>query len=108
MKGFVYLILQADNHGEETYKIGITKNDPQIRLRQLKTGNPNSLSVLKSYQSEHYLKIERWLHRKYFSCKTIAQNEWRTLTDEQVASFIDDCKHADDNFTWLSKRNPFF
>jgi hypothetical protein len=30
------------------------------------------------------------------------------LTDEQVISFIDDCKEADKSISFLLKNNPFF
>ena len=53
------------------------------------------------------LKVERWLHRKYF-VKTEAKNEWRSLSNEEVFSFIDDCKEADNNISFLLENNPFY
>ena len=47
--GYVYLILEIDKNGEETYKIGITKNDPIKRQKNLQTGNPNKIQVLNFY-----------------------------------------------------------
>jgi hypothetical protein len=105
--GYVYLLLQIDFDGNESYKIGITKNDPNKRVKQLQTGNPNKISLHRKYESKNYLKVERWLHRKYQG-KTEAKNEWRTLTDEQVFSFIDDCQAADDNIQFLLDNNSFF
>ena len=105
--GYVYLLLQLDFEGNESYKIGITKNDPNKRVKQLQTGNPNKISLHRKYESKNYLKVERWLHRKYQG-KTEAKNEWRTLTDEQVFSFLDDCKTADDNIQFLLDNNSFF
>jgi hypothetical protein len=35
--GYVYLLLQIDFDGNESYKIGITKNDPNKRVKQLQT-----------------------------------------------------------------------
>ena len=29
--GYVYLFLETDSAGQETYKIGVTKNDPKKR-----------------------------------------------------------------------------
>ena len=92
--GYVYLFLEIDNSGDETYKIGVTKNEPQKRIKQLQTGNPRKIELLKTYKSDNYLKIEKWLHRKY-SKKTEADNEWRTLESKEVFSFIDDCKEAE-------------
>ena len=106
--GYVYLILEGNVHGEELHKIGITKNDPQLRVKQLQTGNPNQVSLLKHYESENYKKVERWMHRKYGQSKTLAKNEWFQLTDEQVFSFIEDCKEADKNISFLKEHNPFF
>jgi hypothetical protein len=105
--GYVYLLLQIDFDGNESYKIGITKNDPNKRVKQLQTGNPNKISLHRKYESKNYLKVERWLHRKYQG-KTEAKNEWRTLTDEQVFSFLDDCQAADDNIQFLLDNNSFF
>ena len=105
--GYVYLMLQIDFEGTESYKIGITKNDPQLRMKQLQTGNPNKISVHRMYESKNYLKVERWLHRKY-QTRTEAKNEWRTLTYEQVFSFLDDCKTADDNIQFLLDNNSLY
>lgn len=105
--GYVYLFLETDSAGLETYKIGITKNDPKKRIKQLQTGNPRKIDLLKSYSSENYLKVERWLHRKYF-VKTEAKNEWRSLSNEEVFSFIEDCKEADKNISFLLENNPFY
>ena len=105
--GIVYLLLCVDNNGNETYKIGVTKRDVNERIKELSTGNPNKLSVLKSYQSPNYLKVEQWLHRKY-SIKTEAGNEFRHLTNEEVMSFLDDCKKADETITFMKANNPFY
>lgn len=105
--GYVYLLLQVDFEGNESYKIGITKNEPNLRVKQLQTGNPNKISLHRKYESKNYLKVERWLHRKY-QTKTEAKNEWRTLTDEQVFSFLDDCQTADDNIQFLLDNNSLY
>ena len=105
--GYVYLLLSISDDGVESHKIGVTKRDPKIRIKELGTGNPNKISLLRSYETKNYLKVEHWLHRKY-QTKTEAKNEWRTLTDEQVFSFHDDCKTADDNIQFLLDNNSFF
>lgn len=105
--GYVYLFLEVNINGDEAYKIGITKNEPTKRIKQLQTGNSSKLSLVKFYTSENYLKVERWLHRKY-QIKTQAENEWRSLTDEQVFSFLDDCQKADETISFLLKENPFY
>lgn len=105
--GYVYLLLQLDFEGNESYKIGVTKRDVNLRISELQTGNPNKISLHRKYESKNYLKVERWLHRKY-QTKTEAKNEWRTLTDEQVFSFLNDCQVADDNIQFLLENNSLY
>lgn len=106
--GYVYLILEVNIRGEELHKIGITKNDPNLRVKQLQTGNPNQVSLLQAYESVNYKKVEQWMHRKHAQSKTLAENEWFNLTNEQVFSFKDDCKKADETISFLKDNNPFF
>lgn len=106
--GYVYLILEVNQEGEELHKIGITKHEVGKRVKQLQTGNPNQISVLKYYESKNYKKVERWLHTRYSLSKTLANNEWFKLTNEEVLSFIDTCKKADETISLLLKENPFF
>jgi len=108
MNGYVYLICEVDSYGGEKYKIGETKNDPEKRLKGLKTGNSNEVFVLKKYESENYKRIERWLHKKYSSQKTLSKNEFFYLSPDQVISFINDCKEIDKTISVLKKHNPFY
>jgi len=106
IKGYVYLLMTNSENGE-VFKIGITKNNPLERIKQLSTGNDKKITLINSYQSQNYLKIERFLHRKYLT-KTEAGNEWRNLSIEQTISFLDDCIEADNNIKFLLKNNPFY
>ncbi len=105
--GYVYLILEVNQHGEEAHKIGISKNPPEKRLKQLQTGNSNEISILKHYESKKYKKVEKWLHNRYSPKRTLAQNEWFNLDNEDVLGFLDECKKAEEIFDLL-KDNPFF
>jgi Tfp pilus assembly protein FimT len=105
--GYVYLLLQIDNDGNEHYKIGVTKRSIDDRISELQTGNPNKITLHRKYETPNYLKVENWLHRKY-QTKTEAKNEWRALTNEQVLYFLDDCKAADDNIKFLLENNHFY
>jgi RNA processing factor Prp31 len=107
-KGFVYLIVEVNEKGQEKFKIGVTKNNPKERLKKLKTGNSNELEVLKFYESENYKRIEKWFHMKYASRKTIAKNEFFSLTDDQVINFIKDCKEIDSIINLMKEQNPFY
>ena len=88
--GFVYLLLEVNQYGEEYHKIGISKNEPEKRLKQLQTGNPNEIRVLKIYQSKNYKKIEKLLHSRFSNKKTLANNEWFHLSNEEVISFLEE------------------
>jgi len=106
-EGYVYLIVEGDHNGEEKYKIGVTKNDPSKRLKKLKTGNPNQLDILKLYKSKHYKKVEKFLHRKFSGQKTLSNNEFFYLSDEQVFGFVKYCEEAEYIIESL-KDNPYF
>lgn len=107
-KGYVYLLMSVDSSDEITYKIGITRRDINKRIKELQTGNGNKITLLKSYRTKNFLKVERFLHKKYGMSKTEAMNEWRTLTDENVLSFISDCEKADENIEFLLKNNSLY
>lgn len=106
--GYVYLILQINSSGGETCKIGLTKNNPELRVKQLSTGNGDRLTLLKAYESENYVKVEGFMHRKYKKLKTEAKNEWFELSDDNITTFIDDCKKVDETIQLLKETNPFF
>ena len=38
---YIYIITDGDNN----FKIGLTKRDPEKRLKQLQTGHPKTLSI---------------------------------------------------------------
>lgn len=103
--GYVYLVLEVDEKGSESHKIGSTKNDPLTRLKQLKTGNSNQVSILKFYESDNYQRIERLLHKKYISKQTLASNEWFNLSDEDVLNFLKECKKLDNILDSLSENH---
>jgi hypothetical protein len=106
--GYVYLLLEIDRSNNESYKIGVTKGDTAKRIKQLQTGNPNVITLSRVYKSNNYLKIEKWLHRKYGSLVTNANNEWRVLESNHVFSFIDDCRSAEELITFLQNNNHFY
>ena len=65
--GYVYLILEVDKDGYERHKIGITKNNPEKRVKQLQTGNSNVIRLLHTYESKNYKHVEKWLHNRSLS-----------------------------------------
>lgn len=106
--GYVYLILEIDKNGDERHKIGITKNNPEKRVKQLRTGNSGIIRLLEAYESKNYKKIEQWLHGRYKWKQTEAKNEWFNLSNNEVIGFLDECKKADSTISLLLKENPFF
>lgn len=106
--GYVYLLLEVDKDGNERYKIGITRKSVDKRVKQLQTGNSNKIQCLHSFQTEHFFKVEGWLHKKYNVQKTETKNEWFNLTNEQVAGFIDDCIEIEKKVVYLLENNPFY
>jgi len=107
--GYVYLILETDKDGlGERHKIGITKNSVEKRLKQLQTGNSNIIRLLQAYESPNYKKVEQWLHSRFSTKKTEANNEWFNLTDEDVLGFQSICKKLDETIQLLLKENHFY
>lgn len=106
--GYVYLILEIDKDGNERHKIGVTKNAPEKRVKQLQTGNSNIIRLLQAYESPNYKRVERWLHGRYSWKQTEAKNEWFNLSDNEVTNFIKECKMADVTIDLLLRENPFF
>ena len=109
--GYVYLINIKDT---DKYKIGITKNLPKDRLKELQTGNPIDLEVIDFYQSYLYRKIETVIHRLFKHKKYIIEDfknlkgEWFLLKNEDVASFTNSCKKIEDNLKFLKNNSVFY
>lgn len=58
----IYLI-SSELNNNTLYKIGITKNNVNKRLKQLKTGNPGTLTVIHTFESQYATKIEKHFHK---------------------------------------------
>jgi hypothetical protein len=107
MKGKIYLITNWSSNVNR-YKIGITKNSPEDRLKSLQTGSSGELVLLKVYESENYRKIEGILHRTYSHFSTDGGKEWFELPDDRVLNFIKECEKIDNNLNALKdSNNPF-
>jgi hypothetical protein len=90
--GIVYLLGEFSDYGR--FKIGISKNPVNRRLKQLQTGNSNEIFIVNEYKTKHYKEVERFLHRKYYSDKALG--EWFELSHEDVVNFTKTAKHYDD------------
>lgn len=99
----LYLLKQSTTN---LYKIGITKKDPSIRIKELQTGNGNELILIKTFKTLFNFKLETAIHA-YYRMNNI-NSEWFELSEEQIDSFESICKLYESNFTNLKKLgNPF-
>ena len=88
----LYIIRSGET---QLFKIGISK-DPDKRLKQLQTGNPNLLKIYftfqinNKYQNIKAVNIETTLHNflKEYVRKHIL-NEWFNLTDNEVVKIAE-------------------
>lgn len=104
--GIVYLLCELSD--TERYKIGTTKRDISKRLKELSTGNSNEIHLVNKYESEHYKKIESWLHRKYSSYKAEGGTEWFDLPAEDVIAFTRICEEVEGTIKYMMEHNHFF
>lgn len=100
---YVYLIKDTDREG--IYKIGMTKQVMEKRLKALQTGNASNLEVCCIHETCDAYTLEAMLHRKYQTKRV--KNEWFELTDEDVENFKSVCENLDNVIKSLSN-NPFF
>jgi hypothetical protein len=99
----VYLLV---NDEWTQFKIGISTKAIDKRLRSLKTGNGSEITLVNSFETPHYRKVEKWMHNKHHSKRLVG--EWFALNDNDVTNFISDCQKAHDTFQCLiDNGNPF-
>lgn len=88
------------------YKIGITGQNKDKRLKQLQTGTDKKLEVVKEFSSNYPFKVEGNLHR-YFSDKKI-NREWFKLDKTDIDNFLSLCEKYEAGFKLLEENNnPF-
>jgi len=89
--GIIYLIESKTNECVE-YKIGITSKSVTKRLHQMQTGNPATLKIINSYNTDNYEKLENVLHRMYKLHHV--RGEW--FSDKiNIDNFLKDCEFND-------------
>lgn len=101
--GFVYLI---ENTFDGAYKIGYTKGSVENRLLQLLTGSSQEIKIVHRFQSQHFRKLEKYLHRMFHHRHQ--RGEWFNLTPEEVEKFIPMCERAEENFNVLVEQGNYF
>lgn len=101
--GTVYLL---NAWGTDNYKIGVTKRDVNKRIKQLQTGCPDEIVLVKKFDCEHYRKVEGWLHRKHGAKRV--EGEWFVLEESDIHLFESDCSNFNETIALLTESNPFF
>ena len=93
-------------------KIGISEN-VEKRIKQLQTGCPFRIDVVKKYESPISARIEKILHRQYRSRK-VDENEynlmgeWFSIPVSEMLSFEEKCREIEGAINYLkSSGNPF-
>lgn len=102
--GFIYLIENVVGN-EVRHKIGFTK-DLERRVKQLDTGNPGEMNIIKHFETKWNRKLESYIQRTY-SIKNV-KNEWFNLSDNDVNEFLDECEKTEVMFDMMYKENYFF
>lgn len=101
----VYLIC-SEIHGEKLHKIGFTKRDISVRLKEFKTGNAANLYLVDSFRSKWGTNIESNFHRILKSKRV--KGEWFKLDDEDIKTFKEKCQTIHDNLNFLDSNNNVF
>lgn len=60
--GYVYLLCNPSN---DTFKIGVTKNEIEKRIKQLETGNAENIFMASYHYTEYPYRLEKMLHTRF-------------------------------------------
>jgi predicted GIY-YIG superfamily endonuclease len=99
---YIYLMQSLEN---SYYKIGVSKS-PNLRIKQLNTGNPELIKLIEVYQSNIAYEIEKVLHRRYSHARK--NNEWFDLSISDEVNFIKNCERIDESIKYLKKSGNAF
>lgn len=102
-KSNVYLLKVSS---DDIYKIGVAK-DVNRRVRQLQTGNPEDIKIIKVFPTDYPFKLESVLHRKHKFNQV--KGECFYLSPKDIDDFINTCSICENSFKILDESgNPFF
>lgn len=70
---YIYIITDGDNN----FKVGLTKSDPEKRLKQLQTGHPKKLTIHSYFKVplDKVFELEKLAHKELQS-KYQKRGEW--------------------------------
>lgn len=100
--GYVYLICDP---ATDKFKIGVTRENIQTRIKKLQTGNSTELFISSYYKCEYPFRLEKMLHNKFKNKKEL--NEWFNLENEDIFNFKKICKQQEELINLLLA-NPYF
>lgn len=103
---YTIYLLESWLNDVKIYKIGYTKRDVNKRIKELKTGNANTISLIKKFETNKYVSnIEKMLHFN-FSHKKYT-HEWFILDDNDVKDFDGLCIKYFNMYDNISKCNTY-
>ena len=100
--GYIYLICDSS---QNTYKIGVTRNLVQNRIKKLQTGNSSELHIVYTISTDYPFRLETLLHNKFKDKRVYG--EWFSLSDDDVKEFKNICNNLIDIIDSM-KDNPYF
>ena len=100
--GYIYLICDPN---QNTYKIGVTRNLVQDRIKKLQTGNASELHMIHTVETEYPFRLETMLHNKFKDKKV--HGEWYSLSQDDITNFKKICNSFIDMIDFM-KQNPYF
>ena len=100
-----YVYLLCDSGQDNMFKIGVTKQPIEKRIKQLQTGNGSEIFLVDYHATEYPYYIERMLHQKFCSERKIG--EWFDLDNEDIKLFKEECQKLEKIIIEL-KDNNFF
>jgi len=89
----------------DRFKIGVTKRKIEDRLKEIQTGNPGEVFVMRTFESNYPYKLEKMMHRHFNSKRTL--NEWFCLNVDDVTSFTETCRKYESIIDGLEKYEWF-
>ena len=103
--GYVYLLCNPSN---DTFKIGVTKNEIEKRIKQLETGNDEDIFIASYHYTQYPYRLEKMLHT-HFTTYNI-NREWFKFDDNMIPSklFNDYCKEFENTLLPTLLENECF
>lgn len=98
----VYLLKNIE---ESSYKIGVAK-DPNLRLRNVQTGNSCKIVIADTFLTSLPYKVETALHNQYSHCRK--EGEWFDLSIMEEVNFTKNCEKIEKNLKFLIESGNVF